>query len=177
MTTSQDISPLTGAVAAFALPMPIDGVSKIATLIEDLYGTGASLLSYSGRSLQVSAPKDGFGPRLAPDTDGLALASARVETTEGEGEAFEMEAIGPDELLLGLGAVLGRYFSEMGATNYVTMLLRNHSGEPFDYAFTAQRTSGETPHQLREKAEARVAELEAQVADLRAQLGTPQPGP
>lgn len=46
-----------------ALPMPMDGLQLLHRVVERIYGTGESMLSFStGDSDSVLAPADGFGP-------------------------------------------------------------------------------------------------------------------
>jgi len=154
-------------VAVFRLPMPMEGVSEIARLIERLYGSGESFIRFDGDVLRIIEPDGGFGERTpAIEEDDFQLADVTVSD-----DHVSVEIMSGEEVLSRIAVLLDEYMTTLGAANYVEMQMRTSEDEPFEYTFRLQRFSGSTPHALREEAEAEVARLTKENEELRARLG------
>ena len=70
--------------------------------------------------------------------------------------------------MLVISEVIRQWFSDVGGVNYVEMTLADPESD-IEWVYTVQHRDGETPHELRDKAEKRVAELEAELAELKGQ--------
>jgi hypothetical protein len=144
-------------VLVAALPIPAYGLSMLADVVERLYGTGETMLEMSdGEIVRIYAPADGFGPRLGgplPETEpGSGLISGI--------QVRSMAAV-DDSLCVRLAGALAGWFDGAGGTNYVTARFTVPGAEPFAHRLTVQREDRPSAHELREVAEARVAQLEA----------------
>jgi hypothetical protein len=154
-------------VIVAALPMPVSGLALLSDVVERLYGTGESTVSYSGDGLTIFAPRDGFGPRK---TNSIEPAH-----DDGDGVLREADTAG-DELTLtfeqsqatvgGFGAALARYFEDAGGINYVTAQVVAPGQQVSDFHVTVQRADRPSAHELRQVAEERVALLEQQLREL-----------
>ncbi|WP_159600265.1 hypothetical protein [Agromyces humi] len=164
------------SVAQFRLPLPVSGMSAIADLIEHLYGAGETMMNPRGDVVEITAPKDGFGPRTTPapvlpgpDADDMLVSHMAAE--DGELElTYEMD---PD-LFGGIADNLVGWFEAVGGINYVTLDVKPIDGDS-EFVFTLQRKAGLTPHDARQAAERRVSELEEEVARLTKELAGATP--
>jgi hypothetical protein len=158
-------------VAVFALPMPLNGVALINDTIQRIYGTGEFMLKFEGESIQVNAPKDGFGPRKKsrgkpapiPDDDGFLVNQTVV------GDELKLTLEMSEETVHSLAEPVRMYLDEFQAVNYVEMRLQDKATEA-EFIYIVQRAAGKSPHDLRREAEERVAQLEEQLAAAREQV-------
>lgn len=154
-------------VLVAALPMPASGLALLTEVVERLYGTGESTVSYSGDGLTIRAPKTGFGPRLTsaltalPDDDDGALREA-----VSDGDVVTLTFEESQAAVAQFGAVLAQFFAGAAGINYVTAHVVAPGQDVAEFNITVQRTGNPTAHELRERAEERVAALEAQLAEL-----------
>jgi len=156
-------------VATFALPLPMDAVPAIGELIKRIYGTGDTNLGLDGGSMRIVAPADGFGPMKrgrGPAAVSIAedMMSTYIQLRNGE---LKMTVSDQQNQVLVIAEVMSQWFTEVGGVNYVELAFQI-DGEDTPWIFTLQRKDGETPHDKRAEAEARIAELEAELAELKA---------
>lgn len=154
-------------VLAAALPMPLDGLSTLNLVVERLYGTGETMLDLDGDVMRVIAPKDGFGPlkrrrmpAVEPD-DGTRLRAVAVNsgsldiTVEDAADTIQM-----------IAASMLTWFEAAGGINYVTARFAAPGEPEAGYHITVQKADRPDAHTLRQQAETRVAQLEAQLRAL-----------
>lgn len=166
-----------GDVLVLRLPIPLDSMDTVREFVERVYGTGDTRLFFDGDLMRVVAPKDGWGERMrgrgrlpSASNDALRLRHAALRDGTVQLAIEDMEAT-----ILCITEIARQWFTTVGGVNYVEMKLHSPADddEP-EFVFTMQRIDGSTPHELRETAEARVAELEAEVLRLNAALAQAQ---
>lgn len=156
------------AVALFRLPLPVTALPYINDTIERVYGTGDTMIRPDGDSFQIIAPKDGFGPikkggrrPTRPTDEDMKLKYQQLRN--GELKLTVEDATDSAKVVM---AMMRQWFDMVGGVNYVEAGV-TWPDEEGEFVFILQRRAGETPHALREKAEARVAELEAKLAEFK----------
>ncbi len=102
----------------------------------------------------------------------FAEAAVALKALHLEGGKFEMTLELAKEVMLPLAEAAALLVKD--AQNYVEMELTNRAGER--YTFTLRKPNGETPHQLREKAEKDVARLDALLMECVVATGYMPPG-
>ena len=152
---------------AAALPMPMDGIANLNSLVENMYGTGAMIDTAQPGYIRITEPSEGLGPTVRKwkkqkdfgDTGILR----QIAFSEGGVDMTVEEA---QDVILRLAQAFGTWFDAGRAENYVTCNFIDHDDADTEFHLTLQKTSKPTAHTLRAKAEARVAELEQTVAEL-----------
>lgn len=155
-------------IAVFKLPVPVTALPYIVDCIERVYGTGETMMRPDGDSFQIVAPADGFGPIKTggrrpsrPDEVDMKLRHQRLR--DG---TLTLDLEDSTEAVKILAMMMKQWFDLVGGINYVEVQLST-PGEETEWVFTLQRKAGQTPHELRSDAEARIAKLEAEIAALR----------
>lgn len=103
-------------------------------------------------TIAPEAIADEFGIQGLTVEDGVATLTTAPTTEDAR------------DLVLAMSLALGKMLDDDQATNYVETEIKK-AGRPA-YVLNVRRAMGQTPHELRRAAEARVAELEAQQGEL-----------
>ncbi|MBF6326543.1 hypothetical protein IU451_29005 [Nocardia cyriacigeorgica] len=103
-------------------------------------------------AVDPEAVADEFGIQGLTVEDGVATLTTAPTTEEAR------------DLVLAMSLALGKMLDDDQATNYIETEIKK-AGRPA-YVLNVRRAMGQTPHELRRAAEARVAELEAQQGEL-----------
>lgn len=159
-----------GGVLAVRLPIPLDSMATIGEFVERVYGTGETRMSMQGDQIQILSPEEGWGPRkrgrgALPSASNDALRLRHAELRDG---SVSLTIEDTQYTVVLISEIARQWFEAVGGVNYVETKLCVAGGEEPEFVFTMQRVGGKTPADLRDEAEARVAELEAEVARLRA---------
>jgi len=157
-----------------ATPLPMDVAGTLMQLIGTAYPS----------AVIVSTPAGGMFDReyalvmkVDPAQRAKRVTKKQAEEAKPDDIEHETDFLGfdngwisaspPEELGLYLGEIAHQMFTSTdGAINYVEWEVR--AGEQDRYVLSVAKSKEQTPHALRTKAEARVAELEAQLAGSRA---------
>ena len=154
------------------LPLPLDVAGTLLQLIGRAYPD--CIIHQEGHREMVLSISD--AQRIDPDsidTDGLPL-----QADEDLADAALTE-LGPQGVGMGWPEKLAAEFAGMAAgmleafpdaKNYLETQFTDRDDPTKEYVLIVARSKGQTPHQLRQAAEARVAELEAENAQLRDML-------
>lgn len=160
--------PLTGGVAAFRLPVPMDAMQTIGEAVERIYGTGETMMRPEGDQFTIVAPAEGWGPRkrgrgALPSTSNDAMRLRYIELRDGK---LSLSVEDTQWTVLMISEIARQWFEAVGGVNYVeTKLLHASESDP-QFIFTMQRIDGLSPADKASAAEERVAELEAKLAEL-----------
>ncbi|BDZ52557.1 hypothetical protein GCM10025867_47980 (plasmid) [Frondihabitans sucicola] len=157
-------------VAMFALPMPLTAMPSISEVIARVYGSGEASLSFDGDAVRIYAPREGFGPRpkgrikAARPLDDDALG-----TFDLDDDRLVVTIEDSTAVVSAIASHLAGFFEHFAGINYVEsrFTTTGQSEEDMEYAVVVQKVSGRTAHDLRQEAEARVAELEQENERLR----------
>ena len=144
-------------VALFAYPMPLTASAYIAEVIERVYGSGDTTMSFDGEAMRIYAPKEGFGPRRK----GRVKAERPKDTDASVGfmrvrdEVLSMTLEDSQDVILVLADHLRNFFELTGGINYVEAKFGTPEtpGDEIEYALVVQKLSGRTAHDLRREAE------------------------
>jgi len=158
-----------GDVVILRLPIPLESMATVQELVERVYGTGDTRMTFDGDHMRILAPEGGWGDRKrgrgklpSAVNDALRLKYAELRDGKATLTLEDMETT-----VLYISEIARQWFDHVGGINYVeTKLVTGDQDEP-SYVFTMQKADGKTAHELRHEAEARVAELEAEIAELR----------
>ncbi|WP_053353860.1 hypothetical protein [Leucobacter musarum] len=159
----------TGEVLVLKLPIPLDAMATVQEFVERVYGSGETRLRMDGECMRIVAPEDGWGPRARgrgrlPSASNDALKLRYVSLKEGTAQITVEDA---ESTVLFITEIAKQWFDSIGGVNYVETKLATAGADEPEFVFTMQRASGMTPHELRQSAEARVVELEAELKLLR----------
>lgn len=156
-------------VLAMRLPIPLDAMQTVQEFVERVYGTGDACLKFDGEFMRISAPEAGWSERKRgrgklPSASNDALRLQYAELKDG---VVKLAVHDTEATVLYISEVARQWFELIGGINYVETQLTSSESSEAEFVFTMQKRDGLTPHALREAAEARVDELEAENARLR----------
>lgn len=158
-------------VAAFSLPMPLTALPEINEAIQRVYGTGETMMSADGDTIRIFPPVDGWGPvktgRRKPNT--VADNDGLLRWHEVRDNVASVTFEEAEHTTLLIGTMVRRWFDHHQAINYVEARLVTE-GVDEEFVFTVQKAGNPTAHNLRQVAEAKVAELEAVIAEKDARI-------
>lgn len=80
-------------------------------------------------------------------------------------DALDLTLEESQDVILGLGVAMQKWFELLGGINYVTARFAAPGEDVLAHHLTVQKTGNPTAHDLRQVAEARVAKLEKQLRD------------
>lgn len=147
-------------------PIPLDVSGNIILALGTMYPDAVIRTDdpRSDRSLVID-----LGTRKARSSKRRIVAEMETEESEAEitglGDGV-MQFTTPKEATETLAIAANIMLTSHEATNYVEQLVHMNDGRSF--VFHAAWSKGQTPHELRMKAEARIVELEARIAELEA---------
>ena len=159
-----DFAPKQPVIVA-ALPMATDGLSILADAVERIYGTGDTMVSFTagGNQLQITAPADGFGPRVRTPLPAESVGEGSTRSIVDDGDGLTVTFEDAQETIAALANTLRQWFTHAGGINYVTARFEAFNEPAGEFALTVRRTDKPTPEDLHLAAKDRVAALEAQL--------------
>lgn len=165
-------------------PLPLGLAASLMKLIGAAW-PNARIGNDRTHAFAVQIPKsDVDGQPVDTEAVQAVAAEAREAAQEGANDigltsfgSNEFRATMPEELSEHIASIALSLFESYADANYLSIsasLPATSGAERRQFEVTVQRAEKPTPHQLREKAEARVKELEAELAGLKPELTTTQ---
>lgn len=115
-------------LASLRLPIPLDALDAVGTLVERAYGTGATMMQADGETIHILEPEDGLGERHRAGPSEITTRESSdmllryLELRDGEATVSIEDS---SNAVLLVSEVMHRWFEQQGGINYVELSLHH----------------------------------------------------